>query len=63
MKTLKVKRTGPVIFSGYKRGDAIRKTLSMTREDILFEIKKSNAKWYGLPPITRHIKNKINTKL
>jgi len=39
MQTLRKKRTGPVIFSEYKRGDAIKKALSMTREDILFELK------------------------
>ncbi|MBI5662544.1 MAG: SLBB domain-containing protein [Ignavibacterium album] len=40
-------RKGPVIFSEYKRGDAIRKALSMSREDILFELKDSKLKGRG----------------
>jgi len=47
METIKNKRTGPVIFSEYKRGEAIRKALSMTREDILFELKDSKLKGRG----------------
>jgi [NiFe] hydrogenase diaphorase moiety large subunit len=47
MQTLRKKRTGPVIFSEYKRGDAIKKALSMTREDILFELKDSKLKGRG----------------
>ncbi len=41
------KRTGPVIFSEYKRGDAIHKILTMSREDILFELKDSKLKGRG----------------
>lgn len=41
MELTKQKRTGPVIFSEYKRGDAIKKIIAMTREDILFELKES----------------------
>jgi [NiFe] hydrogenase diaphorase moiety large subunit len=47
MKLQKTERTGPVLFSGYKRGDAICKALSMTREDILFEVKDSKLKGRG----------------
>ena len=47
METTKKKRTGPVIFSDYKRGEAIKKALSMTREDILFELKDSKLKGRG----------------
>ena len=42
-----IKRTGPVLFSGYTRGDAIKKAITMTREDILFEIKESKLKGRG----------------
>ena len=35
----KIKREGPVIFSDYKRGDGIKKALSISRPDILFELK------------------------
>ena len=41
------KRTGPVIFSEYKRGDAIIKAVSMLREDILFELRDSKLKGRG----------------
>lgn len=41
------KRTGPVIFSEYKRGDAIKKIMTMSREDILFELKDSKLKGRG----------------
>ena len=47
MEIIKSKRTGPVIFSEYKRGDAIKKALSMAREDILFELKDSKLKGRG----------------
>jgi [NiFe] hydrogenase diaphorase moiety large subunit len=47
MERLKKKRTGPVIFSEYKRGEAIRKAVSMSREDILFELKDSKLKGRG----------------
>jgi [NiFe] hydrogenase diaphorase moiety large subunit len=41
------KRTGPVIFSEYKRGDAIKKIMTLSREDILFELKDSKLKGRG----------------
>jgi [NiFe] hydrogenase diaphorase moiety large subunit len=41
------KRTGPVIFSQYERGDAIKKAVSILREDILFELKDSKLKGRG----------------
>ena len=41
------KRSGPVIFSQYKRGEAIQKAVSMSREDILFELKDSKLKGRG----------------
>jgi [NiFe] hydrogenase diaphorase moiety large subunit len=47
METAQKKRTGPVIFSEYKRGEAIKKALSMSREDILFELKDSKLKGRG----------------
>lgn len=40
-------RKGPIIFSEYKRGEAIQKALSMSREDILFELKDSKLKGRG----------------
>lgn len=40
-------RKGPVIFSEYKRGDAIRKVITMSREDVLFELKDSKLKGRG----------------
>lgn len=40
-------RRGPVIFSEYKQGDAINKILTMSREDILFELKESKLKGRG----------------
>lgn len=46
MKT-DVKREGAVIFSEYTRGDAIKKIASMSREDILFEIKESKLRGRG----------------
>lgn len=41
------KRTGPVIFSEYSRGEGIKKALEMGREDILFELKGSGLKGRG----------------
>lgn len=41
------KRTGNVIFSGYKRGQGIIKAVSMERDEILLEIKKSKLKGRG----------------
>jgi [NiFe] hydrogenase diaphorase moiety large subunit len=47
MKLNTKKRTGPVIFSEYKRGDAIKKAVSILREDILFELRDSKLKGRG----------------
>lgn len=47
METKTKKRTGAVIFSGYERGTAIKKALSMNREDILFEIRESKLRGRG----------------
>jgi len=47
MELPKQKRTGAVIFSEYKRGDAIKKIIIMSREDILFELKESKLKGRG----------------
>ncbi|MDR3609480.1 MAG: NADH-ubiquinone oxidoreductase-F iron-sulfur binding region domain-containing protein [Ignavibacteriaceae bacterium] len=41
------KRTGPVLFSKYTRGDAIKKVISIPREDVLFELKTSGLKGRG----------------
>jgi [NiFe] hydrogenase diaphorase moiety large subunit len=41
------KRTGPVLFSEYRRGDAIKKAIKLNREDILFEVKNSGLKGRG----------------
>lgn len=43
----KTKREGNVIFSSYKRGDAIKKVITMTREDVLFELRESKLKGRG----------------
>lgn len=45
--TIKTERTGPVIFSPYKRGEGIKKALKQKREDILFELKDSGLKGRG----------------
>lgn len=47
METKTKKRTGAVIFSGYERGTAIKKALSMNREDILLEIRESKLRGRG----------------
>jgi len=47
METKTKKRTGAVIFSGYEQGTAIKKALSMNREDILFEIRESKLRGRG----------------
>ena len=44
---VKTERTGPVLFSAYKRGEGIKKALKEKREDILFEIKDSGLKGRG----------------
>ncbi len=43
----KQKRTGPVLFSEYNRGDAIKKALEIGRENVLFEVKSSKLKGRG----------------
>jgi len=44
---VKTERTGPVLFSAYKRGEGIKKALKEKREDILFELKDSGLKGRG----------------
>lgn len=41
------KRTGPVLFSDYTRGEGIRQALGKSRDDILFELKSSALKGRG----------------
>ena len=41
------KRTGPVLFSEYRQGEAIKKAIKLSREDILFEVKNSGLKGRG----------------
>ena len=43
----KQQRTGPVLFSKYNRGDAIKKALEIGRENVLFEMKSSKLKGRG----------------
>ena len=43
----KKQRSGLVIFSKYERGESIKKALSMSREDILLELKESKLKGRG----------------
>lgn len=43
----KLKRKGAVIFSPYTKGDAIKKAVSIKREDILFELRESKLKGRG----------------
>jgi len=43
----KQQRTGPVLFSKYTRGDAIKKALEIGRENVLFEMKSSKLKGRG----------------
>ncbi len=47
INAVKTERTGPVLFSAYKRGEGIKKALKEKREDILFEIKDSGLKGRG----------------
>lgn len=47
MEKILKKRSGPVIFSEYKRGSGIEKALSISREDILFEVRESKLKGRG----------------
>ncbi len=44
---VKTERTGPVLFSPYKRGEGIKKAIKQKREDILFELKDSGLKGRG----------------
>ena len=44
---IKTERTGPVLFSAYNRGEALKKALKLKREDILFELKDSGLKGRG----------------
>ena len=46
MKT-ELTRKGTVIFSKYDRGEAVKKALSKSREDILFELRESKLKGRG----------------
>jgi [NiFe] hydrogenase diaphorase moiety large subunit len=41
------RRTGPVLFSEYKRGEGIKQALSKSREDILFDLRNSGLKGRG----------------
>jgi [NiFe] hydrogenase diaphorase moiety large subunit len=43
----KTERQGAVLFTEYERGEAIKKALSMKREDVLYEIKLSKLKGRG----------------
>jgi len=43
----KIERSGPVLFSPYKRGEGIKAVLKLKRNDILFEIKESGLKGRG----------------
>jgi [NiFe] hydrogenase diaphorase moiety large subunit len=47
MNIVKTERTGPVLFSEYKRGEGIKKAVKQKREEILFEIKDSGLKGRG----------------
>jgi len=44
---VKTERTGPVIFSQYKKAEALKKALKLKREEILFEVKASGLKGRG----------------
>ena len=43
----KTTRTGPVLFSQYEKGEGLKKALSISRDDILFELKESGLKGRG----------------
>ena len=47
MTEKKTDRSGPVLFSSYKRGEGIKAALKLKRNDILFEIKDSGLKGRG----------------
>lgn len=44
---MKNKREGKVIFSPYERGDAVKKVVTISREDVLFELRESKLKGRG----------------
>jgi len=46
-KSENVKREGAVLFSGYNRGDAIKKALKMNRESLLYEVREAKLKGRG----------------
>jgi len=43
----KMNRKGAVLFSNYTRGEAIKKALTLHRDDILFELRESKLKGRG----------------
>lgn len=47
MEIIEKTRKGPVIFSEYTQGEAVKKLLSVSREDILFELRESKLKGRG----------------
>jgi len=47
LTNMKTERTGPVLFSPYTRGEAVKKALELSREDILLEVKESGLKGRG----------------
>lgn len=47
METIRKERKGDIIFSKYSPGDGIKKALTLSREDILFEVKDSKLKGRG----------------
>ncbi|MGD8780335.1 MAG: NADH-ubiquinone oxidoreductase-F iron-sulfur binding region domain-containing protein [Ignavibacteria bacterium] len=47
VENLRGKRKGDVLFADYKRGESVKKAVSMKREDVLFEIKDSKLKGRG----------------
>ncbi len=47
METKRKERKGDIIFSKYSPGDGIKKALTLSREDILFEVKDSKLKGRG----------------
>lgn len=47
MEIIEKTRKGPVIFSDYTQGEAVKKLLTVSREDILFELRESKLKGRG----------------
>jgi len=47
MNFKKIKRTGPVLFSEYENGSAVKKALNLGRSEILAELKESGLKGRG----------------